>query len=181
MTEQLQCWDDYPNFELYCRMSFGPSTILPDPNSQLDYPQSLNASSTQAIHHFYWKSIFLFIAVLVGIPVGFFWLLYIPLLIQIKINRGANPVLPWTTIMSMKWVCLSLIDLWSLFPSVNSGCSAVWQDLSRPFGPLGEIHRGRYSATSGIRVAGCANDHARKGSILQFQDRRKIGNVSDKI
>ncbi|KAF8383121.1 mrp-3 [Pristionchus pacificus] len=63
--------------------------------------------------------------VLVGIPVGFFWLLYIPLLIQIKINRGANPVLPWTTIMSMKWLIavvllcdktfLVLLALWERF------------------------------------------------------------------
>ncbi|GMR31872.1 hypothetical protein PMAYCL1PPCAC_02067 [Pristionchus mayeri] len=62
--------------------------------------------------------------VLVGIPVIFFWLLYIPLLIQIRVNRS-NPTLPWTTIMSMKWLIavvllcdktfLVLLALWERF------------------------------------------------------------------
>ncbi|GMT32159.1 hypothetical protein PFISCL1PPCAC_23456, partial [Pristionchus fissidentatus] len=62
--------------------------------------------------------------VLVGIPVGFYWLLFIPLFIQIRVNRS-NSTLPWTTIMSMKWLIavvllcdktfLVILALWERF------------------------------------------------------------------
>ncbi|CAJ0583327.1 unnamed protein product, partial [Mesorhabditis spiculigera] len=45
--------------------------------------------------------------VLVAVPCFFFWFLF-PVL-SLQLNHSKNPPLPWTTIMSMKWLVLVMI------------------------------------------------------------------------